>query len=89
MKKNIFLLPLLFFVLFASCSFTNKKFENPNKDKLLLETFLYIVANGHYQPMELNDEYSKKVFKEYLNQLDGQKRYFLQSDYNEFKKYET
>ncbi|CEN42423.1 Peptidase, S41 family [Capnocytophaga canis] len=79
---------LLFFISFASCSFA-KKFENPDKDKLLLEIVQYVLSNGHFSPMQINDEFSKKMYKSYIEQLDSQKRYFLQSDINEFKKYET
>ena len=47
-----------------------------------------MITRGHYEPQELDDNYSKRVFKNYLEYLDPQKRYFLQSDINEFKKYE-
>lgn len=87
--KNITSLVFLLFISFASCSFTNKKFENPDKDKLLLEIIQYVLANGHYNPVDMNDEFSKSVYKNYIEYLDGQKRYFLQSDIDEFQKYET
>lgn len=77
------------FVSFASCSFVSKKFENPDKDKLLLEIIQYVIHKGHYNPGDVNDDFSKKVYKNYIEILDGQKRYFLQSDINEFQKYET
>ena len=35
----------------------------------------------------MNDEFSEKVFYDYLNQLDPLKRYFYQSDIKEFEPY--
>ena len=48
-----------------------------------------MLARAHFSPIEIDDAFSKKVFKSYLKNIDGQKRYFLQSDFDEFKKYET
>lgn len=89
MKKNVFFIFFLGLFSFASCSFTNKQFENSgDKEKILMEIIQYMITRGHYEPQELDDNYSKRVFKNYLEYLDPQKRYFLQSDINEFKKYE-
>ncbi|AEK23505.1 carboxy terminal-processing peptidase [Capnocytophaga canimorsus] len=87
--KSISIFLTLLFISFASCSFVSKKFENPDKDKLLLEIIQYVIYNGHYNPGHIDDEFSKKVYKNYIEILDGQKRYFLQSDIKEFEKYET
>lgn len=87
--KNFSIALVLLFISFASCSFTSKKFDNPDKDKLLIEIVQHILMNRHFSPVEINDEFSKQMHKSYLEHLDPQKRYFLQSDINEFKKYET
>lgn len=87
--KNISIALVLLFTSFASCSFTSKKFENPDKDKLLLEVIQHILMNKHFSPAQINDDFSKQLYQNYLEYLDGQKRYFLQSDITEFKKYET
>lgn len=87
--KKISISLFLLLISFASCSFTSKKFENPDKDKLLLDIIQYVLNNGHFSSYELNDDFSKKLYSSYLDNLDSQKRYFLQTDINEFKKYET
>ena len=89
--KNISVALFLLFISFASCSFTSKKFDNPDKDKdrVLLEIVEHVMINAHFSPVDMDDVFSKKVFESYIKSLDGQKRYFLQSDINEFKKYET
>lgn len=66
-----------------------EKKEDPEKDKLLLELLTFVLEKGHYSPIELNDDFSKKVYSKYLNNIDPTKRFFLQSDIDEFSKYET
>ena len=89
--KNISAVLFLLFISFASCSFTSKNFNNPekNKEQVLLEIVEHVLERAHFSPIEMDDAFSKKVFKSYLKNIDGQKRYFLQSDFDEFKKYET
>ncbi|MDG5490176.1 carboxy terminal-processing peptidase [Psychroserpens sp. SPM9] len=87
MKRN-YKLPLLVLLLaFASCSFTTKKFEDPNKDKLLIQLITYVLEQGHFNPQDLNDNFSEAVFTDYLEQLDPFKRYFYASDIKEFEAY--
>ncbi len=89
MKKNFKVLFLAVFVAVASCSFTTKEFNDPDKDKVLLDLITYVLEKGHYEPRAINDDFSKDVFKKFINGLDPLKRYFLASDIAEFKKYET
>ena len=87
MKKNLILVLLVGMVAVASCSFTNKSFENDDKDKLLLDLITYVLEKGHYEPKEINDKFSANVFEDFLDILDPTKRYFLESDIKEFEKY--
>lgn len=86
-KYNIFLLMLL--LAFASCSFTTKTFDNPDKDKLLVQVITYVLERGHFNPRDMDDEFSKEVYDHYLEQIDPLKRYFYESDIKEFEKYKT
>lgn len=87
MKRNYKVLLLALMLAFASCSFTTKTFEDPDKDRLLIETIIYVLEEAHYSPKELNDEFSARVFDAYLDQLDPFKRYFYASDIKEFEAY--
>ncbi|PRX56347.1 carboxy terminal-processing peptidase [Flagellimonas meridianipacifica] len=87
MKKNFTLAFLVILVAVASCSFTNKSFENDDKDKLLLDLITYVLEKGHYEPKNLNDSFSSNVFDDFIDILDPTKRYFLASDLREFEKY--
>lgn len=62
--------------------------EDPEKDKILLELLTYVLEKGHYQPQKFDDALSKKVYTEYIKDLDPSKRFFLQSDIDEFAKYQ-
>ncbi|OUS03513.1 tail-specific protease [Flavobacteriales bacterium 33_180_T64] len=88
MKRNYKLLLLVLLLAFASCSFTTKKFEDPNKDKLLIQLITYVLEQGHFSPQDINDSFSEEVFNDYLEQLDPFKRYFYASDIEEFRAYE-
>ncbi|MCT4629923.1 carboxy terminal-processing peptidase [Winogradskyella sp.] len=88
MKGNYKFLLLALLIAFASCSFTNKTFDNdPDKDKLLIQLITYVLDNGHFDPQDLNDDFSEHVFDGYLNQLDPFKRYFYESDIKDFEAY--
>ena len=87
MKRNYNILLLTLLLAFASCSFTTKTFEDPDKDKLLVQLITYVLEQGHFNPKVINDEFSQNVFQDYLNQIDPFKRYFYQSDINEFEAY--
>ena len=89
MKRNYKLMLLGLLLAFASCSFTTKKFGDPNKDKLLMNLIKYVLEEGHYSPQAINDNFSERVFSDYLEQLDPFKRYFYASDIKEFEKYKT
>jgi len=87
MKRNYKLLLLVLLLAFASCSFTTKKFSDPDKDKLLVQLITYVLDQGHFSPKDLNDSFSEQVFDDYLEQLDPFKRYFYESDIKEFAAY--
>ncbi len=87
MKKNFVLAFLVILIAVASCSFTNKSFENDDKDKLLLDLITYVLERGHYEPKDINDKFSSNVFEDFIDIIDPTKRYFLESDIREFEQY--
>ncbi len=82
--KYIFLLVILGGLMLG---FQVKNDEDPEKEKILLSLIRYALTKGHYEPIQINDEFSEKVFDEFLNNLDPSKRLFLQSDIDEFAQY--
>ncbi len=67
----------------------SQKATGDEKDKMLIELLSFVLEKGHFSPIELNDDFSKKAYASYIQSLDPTKRYFIQSDINEFQKYEN
>ena len=87
MKKNFKVLLLAVFVAAASCSFTTKNFDNPEKDKLLIDLVTYVLEKWHYASPSIDDTFSEAVFTNFIDGLDPIKRYFLKQDILEFEQY--
>lgn len=89
MKRKYYIFMLGLLLAFASCSFTTKTFNDPNKDKRLIQMVTYVLEELHFDPKNVDDDFSEEVFYTYLNNLDPLKRYFHKSDIEEFEKYKT
>jgi len=91
MKRNYkFALVALIGSTLLSCTlFAQSKESSTDKDKTLVELLTYVIDNGHYSPATIDDNFSKGVYKAYLEALDPSKRFFTQADIAEFAKYET
>ena len=88
MKRNYKIIAAVFVLSVALWSFIPNKKEDPEKDKLLIELLTFVIEKGHYSPSEIDDTFSKGVYKEFLIALDPTKRFFLQSDIDDFSEYE-
>ncbi|NNF86728.1 MAG: carboxy terminal-processing peptidase [Winogradskyella sp.] len=88
LRGNYRYLLLALLLAFASCSFTTTKFDDNDKDKVLIQIITYLLEEAHFDPKDINDGFSKAVFEDYLNQLDPFKRYFYESDIKDFEAYE-
>jgi len=68
-------------------------FNSPQNDDEKMQTIMVSVKNTlsylHYSPKPINDAYSQDVYDKYFEGVDASKRYFLQSDMDEFKKHYT
>ena len=48
-----------------------------------------LLEQGHYSPKKIDDSFSKLVLKKFEEAMDDDRNIFLQSDIENFKKYET
>jgi carboxyl-terminal processing protease len=87
MKRNFVFAFLILLIAVASCSFTNRSFETDDKDKLLLDLITYVLERGHYEPKDINDDFSVSVFEDFIEAIDPTRRYFLEEDLREFEQY--
>lgn len=65
---------------------SNEKIAQQQK---LLNTVGALLEQQHYSPKKINDDFSKAIFKAYLDQLDGDKSIFTAADVNTLKKFEN
>ena len=90
MKRNYKVLLIIGILSAGLWSFIpSQKASGDEKDKMLIELLSFVLEKGHFSPIELNDDFSKKAYASYIESLDPTKRYFIQSDINEFQKYEN
>jgi len=69
--------------------FTLANTSSPEKDKLLIEIMAYVLERGHYDPETIDDTFSENVFMNYLESMDGQHRFYIQADVNNFNQFKT
>jgi carboxyl-terminal processing protease len=91
-RKGLVLTAIVMFgVLFFA--FRNINAVNSNEvitqQQRLLSAVTTLLEQQHYSPKKINDDFSKNIFKSYLEQLDGDKTIFTQADIASLKKMET
>ena len=82
--SGLFVVSMFAMILIGSSSFEG---ENPDKDKLLIEVIAYVMQRGHYNPKDIDNSFSEHVFDNFIQGIDGQHRFFLQSDINNLKRF--
>src|SRR5688572_11209565 len=61
----------------------------PSKYEKILQIVGEILLQGHYSPKDINDDFSKKVYSKYFEELDPDKNMFLQQDITSLERYST
>ncbi len=94
MKSIVLLLALLFsYPIFAGDPYLdslNYKFETlapEPQHTQVSQVIAHLLTQMHYKKRSLDDSLSSEVFDRYLEKLDGNKLYFLESDIHEFEKH--
>lgn len=86
LKKLIPYLTLvtLFFLL---VSYILKEENQQHKDKILIKLVAQSLKDGHYQKLNIDNNFSEDVFETYINRLDYTKKFLLKSDIDKLSKY--
>ncbi len=83
--------PLLFsaFVLVFALFAAVRPSDTPPGDasSVILKTMLANLQNYHYQPTDIDDDFSERVYEQYLNDMDGGRLFFTQEDIAAFAPY--
>ena len=89
MKRLPILVILVVAGTFLAFQSLGKNSNPPSKYEKILRNVGQMLTEAHYSPKAIDDNFSKEVFKKYLNDLDPDKDIFLMADYDALKKYET
>ena len=87
MKSNYKIILPVIVLAVALLSFNIRKNTDPEKDKILLGLVKYALTQGHYQPQDINDDFSKAIYNDFIEELDPAKRFFTQEDLKSFEIY--
>lgn len=69
---------------------TLKKDSYPSdKDQLIVNMVGQVLEKWHYDPKTIDDKFSREVFHKYLDDLDGEKKFFLKPDIDYLARYEN
>ncbi|MEJ8756187.1 carboxy terminal-processing peptidase [Pontibacter sp. H259] len=88
-RLKIMLSVLAVILLTASFIFYRSNSTPEGKEEILLKVLMQGLNQGHFQPEKLDDNFSKKAFKLYLERLDYNKKFLLAADVAKLRKYET
>lgn len=61
---------------------------NPEKESALIHAILQGLSTLHFQPKNIDDQFSKQVYSLYLKDIDNAKRFFTKADIDQLKGYE-
>ena len=90
MKIKSFLIFGLIIGVVSLFAFYPKNNADPiEKEAIILRSVLTLMDKVHFKPKDINDDFSKKIYKNFLTTLDGGKRFLTQSDVDQLKQYET
>jgi carboxyl-terminal processing protease len=95
MKTKIGLLALLggAFMCFVAAFCPSPSITNaggtPDKEAVLIKTIVEGLRSWHFQPQKVDDDFSKKVYKLYLDRIDGDRLFLNQDDIAKLSVYET
>ncbi len=62
--------------------------STPERDAALIRTISQVLTRGHFQPKDMDDNFSKSVYALYLKDVDGGKRFLSQADIDQLKPFE-
>lgn len=83
-KYSLLLLPAFVLLTLAFCFR-----QTSTNDGELIKTIVKALEKGHYEPQSIDDKFSKALFESYLKTQDGDKRFFLKSDIDSLKEFQT
>lgn len=84
--KSSIIVFLLFGVLVFGAFYPRVNFKE--RESMILHAVMNFLDQAHFTPKAVDDEFSKKVFTNYLKSIDGAKRFLTLEDVEKLKPYE-
>lgn len=84
--RNLVAIPLVALFIFVGA---NDPQPNTKKEEVIVDAILAGLNRWHFDPQELDDDFSERVYDLYLKRLDGGKRFFTQSDIEKLSAFQT
>lgn len=84
--------PVLFSVValtFLFAAFYPKAVNPEQKESMIVRTLLTFVKQLHYNPKDVNDEFSTTLYDYYLDRVDGARRFLTQEQIDQLTSYRT
>jgi carboxyl-terminal processing protease len=72
-------------IILASYTFCNRQ----SRDEFLIDLVTQALDRFHFSPLDINDDFSTKVYNLYLKRLDFSKRFFTKDDLKKLDVYKT
>lgn len=86
MKRNYkIIIPI--FLLIGFWSYKAFSQSDAEKDKILITLIRDALINAHYQPKNIDNDFSQAVYNDYIEALDPTKRFFIEKDLKLFSSY--
>ncbi|NOT37095.1 MAG: carboxy terminal-processing peptidase [Saprospiraceae bacterium] len=87
-KAWTLIIPSLIFILLfnANCKTVS---DSLGREQLILQILYKQSQQFHYSPVKVDDEFSKKVFLDFLDNMDSGKRFLTKKDINSLEQYKT
>lgn len=80
---------LSLFVLIVSLQGCKAQVDDQKRSLILMDLLKRSLEEGHFNPMPLDDTYSRRVYKLFLEEMDPFKRFYTREDLAKLAPYET
>lgn len=88
-KAFAYIAVLLLVVVLASYKFYRRPDVVADKNAVLMKVLMQGLSSAHFHPKKVDDNFSKEVYKTYLDRLAFNKKFLTQADIDQLRKYET
>ncbi len=86
MKSKIFAI-IAIFTAIATTGFVSHRLNDIEKNKIIMETMMASLDQMHFEKHTLDNDFSEKVFKQFVENLDYRKIFLLQEDIDAMTKF--